>query len=334
MSGKWLAAGVIVLVAAAAGVFFLARNKPQATVVQPTVAPPAPVPAPPPASLEITVTGQVQAANGVNVPAPVDGTIEELMAEVGDVVIEGKLLARIKNPKLASAEAAARSQVEQDRSRISELESALIAARLEVSRSQADETRTRLELERAEKEYQKQELMFLQGITPRLAYEKAQQDYNALKTNSEKLADGAKDARNRVSSLTTDLGNARRDLDQQKAALDQSRAESSAGDVRSPAEGIVVARCCQVGESVTSSSTTLFQIAGDLADLQVAAPTDSSTIARLQPGQTAVIEIPIVSPTITGRVREVKSGQVIIEFHSPAPAVRPGMTARVKIKLS
>jgi len=335
MNRKWLLAGaVIVLSTVAVAAFFLTRSKPPSASTHPAIPPSAAAPAPPPAAVEITISGQIQAANAVNVPAPVDGTIDELMADVGDVVIEGKLLARIKNPKLASAETTAQSEAERQRNRISGLESALISARLDVSRTEADQTRIKQELEKAEKEYQRQESMFRQGITPRVVYERAQQEYNAYKADSERLADVAKDAGNRVSSLTDELQTARADLDQKKGSVEQAHVESASGEVRSPAEGIVVARCCQVGESVAAVSTNLFQIAGDLTQLQVAASADSATIEKIHPGQMAAIEIPAVSAAIEGKVREVKLDQVIIEFIRPNQSVRPGMTARVKIKLS
>jgi multidrug resistance efflux pump len=334
MHRKWLLAGaVIVLASIVLAAWYLARSKPRAASTRPTSAPSA-APATASAPVEIIVSGRVQAAKVVNVPAPLDGTIDELMADVGDVVVESKLLARIKNPKLASAETTAQSDAERERNRISALESSLIAARLEASRTDADQTRVKLELDRAEKEYQKQESMYRQGITPRVVYEKAQQEYNAYKADADKLAEVAKDASNRVSSLTDELQTAHTDLDQKKGAIDQAHAESGTGDVRSPAEGIVVARCCQVGESVTAASSNLFQIAGDLTQLQVAASADSATLELIHPGQTAAIEIPSVSAFIDGKVREVKADQVIIEFTRPNQTVRPGMTARVKIKLS
>jgi multidrug resistance efflux pump len=334
MHRKWLLAGVVIVLASIAlAAWYLARSKPQAASTRPTPAPSA-APAKASAPVEIVVSGQVQAAKVVNVPAPLDGTIDELMADVGDVVVESKLLARIKNPKLASAETTAQSDAERERNRISALESSLIAARLEASRTDADQTRVKLELDRAEKEYQKQESMYRQGITPRVVYEKAQQEYNAYKADADKLAEVAKDASNRVSSLTDELQTAHTDLDQKKGAVDEAHAESGTGDVRSPAEGIIVARCCQVGESVTAASSNLFQIAGDLTQLQVAASADSATLERIHPGQIAAIEIPSVSASIEGKVREVKADQVIIEFTRPNQTVRPGMTARVKIKLS
>ena len=57
-------------------------------------------------------------------------------------------------------------------------------------------------------------------------------------------------------------------------------------------------------------------------------------IVALNAGQMAAIEIPSVSATLEGKVREVKPDQVIIEFTRPNQSVRPGMTARAKIKLS
>jgi multidrug resistance efflux pump len=335
MNRKWLVAGVVVVLSiVAAAALFLTQRKTPAASNRPAPVSPVSAPAPAPAAVEITVSGQVQAANVVNAPAPVDGTIDELMVNVGDVVIEGQLLARIKNPKLASAETTAQSEAERQRNRIGTLESALISARLEVSRTEADQTRIKQELEKADKEYQRQASMYSQGITPRVVYEKAQQEYNAYKADSDRLAEVAKDAANRVSSLTDELQTARTDLDQKKGTVEQAHAESGSGDVRSPAEGIVVARCCQVGESVTAGSSNLFQIAGDLTQLQVAASADAATIERIHPGQMAAIEIPSVSATIEGKVREVKPDQVIIEFSRPNQSVRPGMTARAKIKLS
>jgi len=32
-------------------------------------------------------------------------------------------------------------------------------------------------------------------------------------------------------------------------------------------------------------------------------------------------------------VREIKAGRVFVDFTSPSPAVKPGLTAQVKIKL-
>lgn len=335
MPRMWLVAGVtVVLVGVGAGLIVFTRNKSPAVK---TVASPPPEPhrvaSSPAAPAEIALSGKIEPANVINVPAPVDGTVEQLMAEVGDVALEGRVLAHIKNPNLASAVDTASQELERGRNRVTMLESGLIAARLEVSRSEADEARARLEFAKAEKEYQRQKLMFGQGITPRLVFEKSEQDYKALKSDSEKLAEAAKNAGNRVSDLAQELESSRHELDQQKDALDKARAGNIAGDVRSPAEGIIVARCCQAGEPVSAGST-LFQISSDLTALHVEAAADPESIARIRPGQAAVVEIVGASGTAPGKVREVKEGEAIVDFTSPSPDVRPGMMARVKIKVS
>jgi HlyD family secretion protein len=334
MSAKWLLAAAAFVLAVVAAVFLLNRKQPRAAQPQPVPAPAVTAPAPPPAPKEVRLTGTVQAANVVNVPATMDGTIEELMAGVGDVVIEGRVLARIRNPKLAAAEMMAQVEAERARNRTAELESALISARLEVSRSEAEAARTRLEFEKAEKEYQRQQTLYREGITARLTYEKSQQDYNALKADSERLAETAKNAFNRASTLTQDLENARRELEQKTAALNEAHAQNGAGDVRSPAAGIIVAKCCQAGDVVNPAAMELFQIASDLTTLQVAAAVDDAVGQQIHPGQSAEIEINPVPGSLTGKVREVQPGNVIIDFVSRSPAVRPGMTAQVRIKLS
>ncbi len=334
MSAKWLLAAAVFVLAGASAVLLVTRNQPRAAEPQVTSTPPVATPPPPPAATDVALTGKIQAANVVNVPATTEGTLEEMLADIGDVVIEGRVLARIRNPRLAAAETLAQMEAERARGRIGELDSALISARLEVSRSDADATRTRLEFEKAEKEYQRQRILYREGITARLVYEKSQQDYNALKADSERLAEAAKNAFNRISTATKELENAKHDLEQKMSALNEARTQNGAGEVRSPVAGIIVAKCCQVGDTVSPAAMELFQIAGDLTALQVVAPVDTAAVAQIHPGQAVEIEIAGASGNISGKVREVQTGSVIIDFTSRSPAVRPGMTAQVKIKLS
>jgi HlyD family secretion protein len=123
-------------------------------------------------------------------------------------------------------------------------------------------------------------------------------------------------------------------LEQKTAALNEAHAQNGAGDVRSPAAGIIVAKCCQAGDVVNPAAMELFQIASDLTTLQVAAAVDDAVGQQIHPGQSAEIEINPGPGSLIGKVREVQPGNVIIDFVSRSPAVRPGMTAQVRIKLS
>ena len=58
-------------------------------------------PAGPPVPVAITLTGIIQATKVIKVAAPVEGTIQQFIADIGDDVVKGDVLARIeKSPGL------------------------------------------------------------------------------------------------------------------------------------------------------------------------------------------------------------------------------------------
>jgi HlyD family secretion protein len=267
----------------------------------------------------------------VNVPAPVDGTIDQFMAEVGQHVSEGEVLARVRNPELAAAEQTAQLDAEQARNHLGQLESGLIAARLEVSRSEADATRVKLQLDQAEKTFQRQQMMFREGITARLTYEKAEQEYNSLKAESQRLESAVKAAADRVESITKELDPARKALAQKTNALEDAQAEAATGEVNSPTDGVVIAIHGKPGEPVTSALADLFQIAADPPALEAVTQVDSGSAARIHPGQTVEIAAAGVPGKFSATVREIKAGQLFIDIPSSTPQIKAGMTVQVKI---
>src|SRR5260370_16972041 len=128
-------------------------------------------PSPPPvvATLppEISITGKIEATKVVSVPVPVDGIIEQFVADVDDDVVPGDVLARIKNSKIAAAQQKTEEVAGRARIRVETLETALISAELEASRSEADAARPTLQFEKAEKTYEREQKLMREGITPR-----------------------------------------------------------------------------------------------------------------------------------------------------------------------
>jgi len=328
MKRSWLLAGAVVVVLAAAAAAFFLRSRSPAGHAKVLPLPAIPV------TTEITLAGTIQPAQVVNVPVPVDGTIEQFMAATGQHVSEGEILARIKNPRLASAQQTAQLDAEQALNHLRQLESGLIAARLEVSRSEADAMRIQLELDKTEKAFERQQLMFREGVTPRLAYEKAEREYNSLKAEALNLSETAKQAGERVNSITAELDPARKELAQKTSDFEDAQATTGVGEVNSPADGVVIARRGKMGERVTPAMSDLFQIAGDPPVLEVVARIDPELAARVHPGQPVVIQIASVPNPATGTVRELKSGQVFVELTDPFPVVRVGIAVQIKIKLT
>jgi HlyD family secretion protein len=217
---------------------------------------------------------------------------------------------------------------------VTTLDADLIAARLEVSRSAADQTRARGEYERQDKNYQRQKLLNNEGATPRLTFEKAERDWQAAKLEFESRDAVAKQAAERVATLTRELDAARKAIQDRTEALETAKTNISSGDLHAPVEGVVVGRRGAAGDAVDLSMKDLVVIATDLTNMMVIVEPPPPALARIKAGLPAMVRLPELSPDeFPGSVRELRGTQVVVDFTSPAPIVKPGLTAQVRIKL-
>lgn len=331
MRGKWLLiSGAVILVAVAVGALSLLRREP----VEPVA--PATLSQPPVAftGSEVSLHGRIRAQQVVPVAVPVEGTIEAFFVEVGQEVYEGELLAQIRNTQIAAERDAATVELERARSRVDSLESRVIEVRLEASRARVDASRARDELERAEKVFLRQQLLHSEGATPRLTYEKSRKEFDAAKTEYLNLDELARLAEDRATDQLRNLDEARKALAERNREYEQIGDLLAAAQVYSPVDGLVVARRGQPGEVVRPEIEDLFQIAVNLALLEVVVEPEPPVLERIRPGQEAVVQVAETLEAIQGKVKEVRGNEVIVEFTSPSPAVTPGLTAQVRIKLT
>ena len=77
----------------------------------------------------------------------------------------------------------------------------------------------------------------------------------------------------------------------------------------------------------------LFQIATDLTALEAVLEPPARELARIRPGQEAVLVVADAPDAVAAPVSEVQGNQVLIRFTSPGPALRPGISAQARIKL-
>lgn len=328
--GKWPLAALLILLCAVVftGVWALKRQ----TAAAPRKAPPVD----PAASLaEVTLDGRIQARTAVAVPAPIEGKIDFFHVEVGQEVSEGQLIALIKSEASEAHQQAAQLEFDQAQSRLNNLESAISAARLEASRARAEALRAKSELDRAGKTNTRQKMLLSAGATPRLVAEKAQQDYDKSVTESKTLSEAATQAEDRVAGMLREQEALRKTLAEKTESLEQARAEVAAGEVRSPVDGIVTARKGSLGDQVDRTLTDLFQIATGLSALDIVVEPAPNILARIKQGQQATVRVAELSgEALPGVVRKVENGQAVIEFTSPLPEIKPGLTAQVTIKLT
>jgi len=325
LARRWIIVGGIVLVAAAGTAIAIRARKPKPVHV--TAAPPLVV------ATEANLTGRVQPRTVVSVGAPMEGVIDAYFLDVNQPVYKDQLLGRIHNPEAEKTVEQAQLALDTAQTRVTTLSGQQLAAKLEVSRTEAEQSRARSDLDRLEKNYQKQKGLWDAGATPRLVFEKAEKDYKDAKDAIDKQAAAAKDAEARATQIASDLDAANAAVEKVNSALERAKTDLTKGEIHSPADGIIVARKGAANEPVDLTSNDLFQIATDLTQLQVTLTPSPAELARIHAGQAAAIRVPELSPDeIPGTVRGVSASQITVEFSSPSAATKLDLVAQVKIK--
>ncbi len=192
----------------------------------------------------------------------------------------------------------------------------LEVARSNVARSKADLAQRRRELDR------------VQSLLPQQFV--SQNDVDVALTNYQSA-----DAQLRVAEAQ---------VRQAGAALNVADQELKYTVIRSPIDGIVVARNVEVGQTVAASFATpnLFLIALDLTKMQVNTNVSESDIGGMAEGQDAVFTVDAYpGESFTGTIRQVRLApiniqnvvtyNVVVGVDNKDLRLKPGMTANVSI---
>ena len=282
---------------------------------------------------EVTLQGKIRPRHITGVRPAISGFIEAFLVEPGQDVYEGQVLARIGAQGLESAREVAQAALERAQEQVSKSEAVVTAARMELSRADADVQRSRTAMERAERASARQQALFREGATPRLAYEKALKEYEAALKDYELIDATVRTGQEHIQSGMDEVNGAKKIVADKVRQLEEAQDNLSAAEVHSPVDGYVVSRKGEVGGSA-GLSDELFQIATDLYALEVAVELKAELLKRIVPGQEAlVLVLDLQSAAMPGVVREIKDNQATVEFNSTLPAIKPGMQADVRFKL-
>jgi HlyD family secretion protein len=270
-------------------------------------------------SLIVTAAGNLAPTNQVVIGSELSGTAEEVYVDTNDEVKKGQPLAKLDTSKLLQ---------QTDRSRAS-----LLAAKAKVSQAEATLSESKAALSRQE------ELLELSGgKTPSRA---------TMETSRATVARAQADLESAQASVVgaeAEVGAFERDLEK--------------GIIRSPVDGMVLARSIEVGQTVAASFTapTLFTIAEDLKKMELQVSVSEADIGRVAVGQTASFSVDAwPDRTYTATVTKVAFGSANsgtstasnntaattgvvnysteLEVANDDLTLRPGMTATVDIAI-
>lgn len=325
---RWATAlAVIALAAAGAGWWFLGRDVSAAKPVYRLV------------KVErgtiantVTASGTLRALVTVDVGTQISGQIKQLFADFNTEVKAGQVIAQLDpatfEAKVQESEAdlaVAKANVVMQRSRLDSMEA-------DTRQAQSAMAQAKLDLDR------KKELLPSRAI--------AQSQYDlAVSTYEQGVAKHqgmiAKEGEQRAQ-----IAVAMAQVDQKEATLRQRRIDLENTQIRSPVDGIVIARNVDVGQTVAASlqSPVLFTIAQDLKRMQVEVNVDEADIGRIRDGLPVTFTVDsFPGRQFGGAVRQMRKAPkevasvitytVVVGTENPDLRLLPGMTANVVFQI-
>lgn len=140
------------------------------------------------------------------------------------------------------------------------------------------------------------------------------------------------------------LKTAEASVDQQSAAVQRASTNRRNADIRSPVQGVVVAREVSIGQTVAASLQTpvLFRIAQDLRDIQIETNVSEADVGLLQEGQAVTFTVDAFPDrSFSGRLQQIRNNHsvlqnvvtytAVIRARNDDMALRPGMTGYVNV---
>ena len=290
--------------------------------------------APPPVT-QLQLEGIVGARNVLSIPPPIPGTLEMVMVDVGTEVYEGMLLAQIANTTIESEMQLVQEELAEAETEANELDSLVISARLEASRAAADLSRAQTEYEDTRKNAERQRMLYREGATPKQVYDKAQAELTRKTKEFEAVREAANAAEESAEQAQKRLDSAKRIVDNINRELEEVNSDVEASQVVSPVNGVITGMAARQGEEVHLGMEAMFQVAVDLSRLTVTLEPTPQQMALLQPGQPVLVYVAeLAGQPLEGSLTEMSVGRAVVDFANPSPAIRPGLTAQVAVRVS
>jgi len=253
----------------------------------------------------VSATGKLEPINQVDVGSELSGTVETVLVDYNDQVKRGQVLARLDIVKLEI-------QIAKARAALASAEAKVLQARATVKETRANLTRLR------------QMAKLTGGRTPSPA---------ELET-AEATAERA----------SADETAARAAVEEARATLRSSETDLTKASIRSPIDGVVLARKVEPGQTVAASlqAPVLFTLAENLAQMELQVDVDEADVGQIREGQSATFTVDAYpNRSYPARIQQVRFGaekvnnvvtyKTILNVDNDDLSLRPGMTATAEI---
>lgn len=255
--------------------------------------------------VRVSATGNLQPTNQVDVGSELSGIVERVHVDENDHVRKGQVLAELDLSKLEDAV---------ERSRAS-----LAAAQGQALQADATVAERRAALERLKRVFESSDGRFI-----------SQSDMDTAEANAKRA--------------NADLASAQAGVAQARAALKSDATNLTKASIRSPIDGIVLARKVEPGQTVAASfqAPVLFTLAEDLAKMELHVDVDEADVGQVQIGQPATFSVDAwpgrkyqAVITRVGYGSQEKDGVIsyltVLDVKNDDLSLRPGMTGTAEI---
>ncbi|HMA11323.1 MAG TPA: efflux RND transporter periplasmic adaptor subunit [Steroidobacteraceae bacterium] len=255
--------------------------------------------------VKVSATGNLQPTNQVEVGSELSGIVDRVFVDDNDEVKKGQVLARLDLSKLQDAVAKSRAS--------------LVAAEAQVQQTQATVDEAREVLGRF------RQVAELSGgkVPSKTEMDTAVANLKRAEANEASARASVIQARANLQSDETNLGKA---------------------SIRSPIDGVVLARKVEPGQTVAASfqAPVLFTLAEDLSKMELQVDVDEADVGQVKVGQKAVFTVDAwpgreydAVITRVGYGSQVKDGVVsyltVLQVGNDDLSLRPGMTGTAEI---
>ncbi|MEJ2125291.1 MAG: efflux RND transporter periplasmic adaptor subunit [Alphaproteobacteria bacterium] len=264
----------------------------------------------------ISATGAVEALVTVDVSSQLSGQISNVNVDFNSPVKKNAILAVI-DPRTFAA-------------RVASAEAALAIAKTNVALEEASVAKAKALLAQAESNVARHKKLAPIKATPAATLEAAETEAATAKAD--------------LQVAEAKLDNARANVKKGEADLSQAKLDLDRTQIRSPINGVVIARNVDPGGTVAASlqAPVLFQIAQDLKQVQILVLVDEADIGSIKTKQPVTFTVDAFPDRVfSGKVAQVRIAgdtssnvvtyTVVVRAQNPQQKLLPGMTATVRI---
>ena len=267
----------------------------------------------------VEATGRVTPRNtssGIPVGAQVNGRIVKLFVDYNSPVTNGQVVALIDPLVYEATYKSAVAQLHVNEANV-EVRKATVAS-------------CEAELTLAEKTYERKKNLTAKAMAPVADLDNAVEALAKAKAG--------------LASAKASLVSAEASVEQSKATVSKAKADLDYCTIRSPVNGIVIARKVEEGETVVSSynAVPVLTIAEDLKVVWVEATVPEADVGNIKIGQEVTFTADAYRRRFKGRVKQIRKAAtttnnvvtypIIIEADNPDEMLFPDMTATLSIE--